>query len=133
MNDNTSKTGIAARPSSRWELGRSGERAAEEFLLARGLRLVERNWRDGRNGEIDLIFEEDGTVVFVEVKTRRGLSDGEILQAVDARKLARLRRLAGRWLSRRADYCDYRIDAVAVGLGPDGEPPRIAWLRGIDR
>ncbi len=44
----------------------SGERIAEKFLTEKGFRLIERNYRYGR-GEIDLIFDDKGILVFVEV------------------------------------------------------------------
>ena len=47
----------------------TGENAAEAYLVARGAKVRERNFRT-RAGEIDLIVELDGCIVFVEVKRR---------------------------------------------------------------
>ena len=72
-------------------------------------------------GELDLIArEEDGTIVFVEVKTRSGPGYGGA-EAVTGRKLARLRRAAARWLEGRP-AAPVRFDVVvftAAGRGFD--------------
>lgn len=111
-------------------LGAWGEQAAAEFLARRGLAICARNWRDGRRGEIDIVAREGSTLVFVEVKTRRGRARGSALESVDARKLRRLRRLAGRWLARNRPGCPARIDVVGVTL--DGRQcARVEWLAGV--
>ena len=64
------------------DVGDAGEAQALAHLLGQGLTLVERNYRvargpNARGGEVDLILREpDGTLVFVEVRTRRGASHG---------------------------------------------------------
>ncbi|MGH3056957.1 MAG: YraN family protein, partial [Gaiellaceae bacterium] len=73
--------------------GMAGQRLAEAALAQRGLRTVARNART-RFGEIDLVCRERGGYVFVEVKTRRAGSFVTAVEAVDARKAARLARLA---------------------------------------
>lgn len=121
------------RSESTFSVGRLGENVAERFLTERGLLLLDRNWRDGRRGEIDLIFHDGERVVFVEVKTRRGAQEGEILETVDAAKLARLKRLAAAWLSTRVGWESYRIDVMAVRLASRSTRARILWLQGADR
>ena len=65
------------------EVGDAGEAQALAHLLGQGLILVERNYRvargpNARGGEVDLILRErDGTLVFVEVRTRRGALRGD--------------------------------------------------------
>ncbi|MER7505801.1 YraN family protein [Nonomuraea pusilla] len=96
------------------ELGRQGEQLAVTYLEAKGMKILERNWRC-RRGEIDVIAEEGPTLVVVEVKTRSGRSHGTALEAVRPDKLARLRVLAATWLS--AQSCSYetvRVDVVAL-------------------
>jgi Holliday junction resolvase-like predicted endonuclease len=48
-----------------------GEAAAAEHLEAKGYKILERNFRHGREGELDLVAEKGGVLVFVEVKMRR--------------------------------------------------------------
>lgn len=55
------------------ELGKAGERVAEIFLRSKGYSLLAKNYRAGR-GEIDLVFQKEKQIVFVEVKTRTYLS-----------------------------------------------------------
>ncbi|MFT4028667.1 MAG: YraN family protein [Protaetiibacter sp.] len=112
------------------ELGRRGERLAERYLLARGYRLVERNWRC-RHGEIDLVARDGDTLVFVEVKTRTSTAFGHPFEAITPAKLARLRRLAGLWCETHPrERGRVRIDAVAV-LAPHGTESRIEHLVGV--
>ncbi len=96
------------------ELGRRGEALAAEHLTARGLTIVDRNWRC-RQGEIDLIARDGGELVFVEVKTRSSVAFGHPLESITAVKLARLRRLAAAWCEAHPGVHDtVRIDAIGV-------------------
>jgi putative endonuclease len=79
--------------------GRRGEFAAMVLLTLKGYRLRHRNWI-GPRGELDLVFDRRGEVVFVEVKTRSGDLFGGAVAAVDARKRASLVHTAGAYLGR---------------------------------
>ena len=112
------------------DLGRRGERLAEQHLLARGYLLVARNWRC-RQGEINLVVRDGDALVFVEVKTRSSTAFGHPFEAITPVKLARLRRLAGEWCAAHPDERGrIRIDAVAV-LAPRGAAPGIEHLVGV--
>lgn len=104
----------------RTRLGRRGESEAAAFYRRRGAEVLDRNV-SYPVGELDLIArEEDGTIVFVEVKTRSGPGYGGA-EAVTGRKLARLRRAAARWLEGRP-AAPVRFDVVvftAAGRGFD--------------
>lgn len=113
-------------------LGERGERAAERYLCERGLRLRARNWRSGRLGEIDLVMEEADQLVFVEVKTRTRSAYSNPVEAVDQRRLYRLRKLAAVWLRSEPQWREYRIDIVALTVGTH-DTATIQWLRGVDR
>jgi putative endonuclease len=111
-------------------LGRRGERLAEEFLTSAGLVILDRNWRCPQ-GEIDLVARDGDELVFVEVKTRTSTAFGHPLEAITARKLARLRRLAAAWCTAHETRArGIRIDAVAV-LAPPWGDPAIEHLRRI--
>jgi len=73
------------------ELGLRGENLAAKYLAASGYNVIERNWRAGHL-ETDIICEDDGHLIFVEVKTRTPASDryGRPSASVDRRKAARL-------------------------------------------
>ena len=79
-------------------LGRYGEDVAARHLSDTGMEVLARNWRCDL-GEADLVARDGDTLVICEVKTRRGLDYGTPLEAVTARKLARLRRHAARWIA----------------------------------
>ena len=113
------------------ELGRWGEDLAAAHVAAGGARVLARNWRC-REGELDLVAQEpDGTVVFVEVKTRSGTGFGEPAEAVGPVKARRVRLLACRWLAehRPAGAGELRFDVVAV-VRRRGSPPELVHLRG---
>ena len=101
-------------------MGAWGEDLALRYLIKHGYRLVERNYRT-RRGEIDLILREEGTLVFVEVKLRRGTGFGDPLEAVTPRKQATLRYLAERYLAvREPDFDTVRFDVVGILAGREG-------------
>jgi len=103
----------------RRRLGIDGERAAERFLRRRGYTIVERNYRCAC-GEVDLIALHGRTVVFVEVKTRRGAAIDSPYDAIDGRKQRRIARVAEYYLSaRRLQDRDVRFDVV--GVWPEGD------------
>ncbi len=115
---------------TRLAIGRQGERAAAVFLASRGYRILDLNWRSGRTGEIDIVAQKDGTVVFIEVKTRRWQSTGVALEAVDSRKLAQMVRLGAAWFADRSGWQPCRFDVIGVQLRP-GKSPIFEWLRDV--
>jgi putative endonuclease len=101
-------------------LGLAGESAALQHYLARGFRLVARNWRCPA-GEIDLIVQRGDVLVICEVKTRRGAALGGGYEAVTAVKQRKLRRLAERFLlEHRSRASSVRFDVASVSVGPRG-------------
>lgn len=111
-------------------VGRYGEQLAVDHLERLGLEVLERNWRCDA-GELDVVAVDGGCLVVVEVKTRRSLDYGHPADAVTAVKLARLRRLAARWLHESTRSFDHvRIDVVAV-LWPRTGISQLQHLRGV--
>ena len=88
-------------------------------LQAQGLRILARDWRC-RAGQADVIAEDAGTLVLVEVKARRGVAFGLPQEAVDARKQRKLQVLLEtyRALTRRQRQ-PCRIDVLALLLDDD--------------
>jgi putative endonuclease len=105
--------------SSRLALGRHGERAAVVYLEERGYRILATNWRT-RFGEIDVVAEQAGTVVFVEVRTRRTAGFGTAAESIDARKQRQLVLMARQYLQRHAPNASARIDVIAVSAAGQG-------------
>lgn len=101
-------------------VGRAGEEAAVLYLMQAGYRVLARNVRY-RIGEIDIVAEDSGCLVFVEVKTRTGQGFGTAAEAVTARKRQKLVQLASVYLAQHGGVdrrC--RFDVVTVGPGPGG-------------
>ena len=116
---------------SRQELGALGEQSAVDHLVSLGLRILHRNWRC-RYGELDVIAaDQNGTLVFVEVKTRTGDGFGGLEYAVTPRKLRRIRRLAAIWLAEQdTRWPGLRIDVIGVRVGR-ARTPEVLHLRGV--
>jgi putative endonuclease len=95
-------------------VGSAGEDAVAAWYAGAGYRVVSRNWRV-REGELDLVAQRPGEVVFCEVKTRRGDAFGTPAEAVNFRKQQRLRTLALRWLAAHdVRASSLRFDVAAV-------------------
>ena len=103
---------------ARGALGRYGEELAARRLARAGMTVLERNWRCGRTGEIDIVARDGDVLVVCEVKTRRDGSFQHPMAAVTPRKARRLRDLAERWVQAHggAPPGGVRIDLVGVVL-----------------
>jgi len=111
-------------------IGDVGEALALAHLQRAGLVLVERNYRvargpHARGGEVDLILRErDGTLVFVEVRSRATASHGGAAASVGATKQRRIVLAARHYLMRWSSPPPCRFDVVAIDAG------HVEWLRG---
>jgi putative endonuclease len=104
----------------RTSTGRTGEDATERHYVARGFRVLARNWRC-RVGELDLVLAQGPLLVFCEVKTRTGSRFGGGWQAVDPRKQAKLRALGEAFLvASRLRPRSVRFDVASVQLSRAG-------------
>lgn len=109
--------------TSRKGLGAQGEYWAGAYLENKGYRILECNFKN-LIGEIDLVVEKDGTICFVEVKTRRSFKFGLPHEAVNARKRHKLVALAQSYLKYRFQSQDIkaRFDVVSIYQDPMGHP-----------
>lgn len=103
--------------------GQAAEQAAADFLSARGLRLVERNWRC-KGGEIDLVMRDGAALVFVEVRARGSMAFGGAAASITAAKQARVALAARHYLAAKGLDMPCRFDAVLVQDG------RLEWIKG---
>lgn len=101
----------------RKKTGETGEQLAARHLYRRGFRLLEQNYACDI-GEIDIIAEDRGTVVFVEVKTRRTLTSGTPEEAVNREKRRRIRR-AAQWYLKAWQRWPQRVRFDIVGIELD--------------
>lgn len=111
-----------------YQRGRLAEQQALEFLQARGLELVQRNYRTAR-GEIDIIMREGETLVFVEVRHRTNEAFCPATETIDSAKQQRLRVTGEHYLQRHARTFtgDCRFDIITL-TGTDGNT-KWQWLR----
>ena len=109
-----------ASTDHRASLGRSGEDATLALYTSRGFRTVARNWRCSL-GEIDLILERRGLLVFCEVKARSGSRFGGGHDAVTWTKQRKLRQLAEAFMgTARVPHTSVRFDVASVHVGSRG-------------
>lgn len=96
------------------QFARRGEAAAARFYLDRGCKLLAHNYRT-RMGELDLVMDEQDTVVIVEVKARTSVRNGLPAQAVDAAKQRRIILASRRYLQQHGmTERPVRFDVVEV-------------------
>jgi len=111
-------------------LGAYGEQVAARHLAELGLVVLDRNWRCDE-GELDLVLRDGDVLVVCEVKTRTSVEHGSPHEAVTEAKLARLVRLAVRWIDAHdVRPEEIRIDLVAV-LRPHRGPALVEHVRGL--
>jgi len=109
-------------PSGNKGTGILGEEMAANFIIARGFRIMERNFRC-KGGEVDIIARDpdDKSLVFIEVKARRGLSYGVPQLAVTPFKQRQISKAALTWLGKNKlhDH-NARFDVIAILLHTGG-------------
>ena len=108
---------------SHLELGDLGERMAAVYLRSLGLKVLYRNYRGPKGGELDIVAREGEVLVFIEVKTRRRRGKGRPLDAVGREKQELIERGARSWLRLlgRSDM-PWRFDVVEVILEEGARP-----------
>jgi putative endonuclease len=118
-----------SRKSEHLRRGALGEKLACRFLRGRSYKILYRNFRGRRGGEIDIVCRDRDTLVFVEVKTRGREDFGRPVQAVDRRKQRRIAQGGLTWL-RLLDNPDilFRFDVVEV-LITEGAKPRFELIQ----
>ncbi len=93
--------------------GFDAEKACCEFLQNRGLKLLDRNYH-GRRGELDLVMQDESTVVFVEVRYRSNNSFCSAAETITASKQKKLRLTAAQYLQQETRLSNGRFDVVAM-------------------
>lgn len=110
------------------ETGRLAEDLAAAALGKKGYKILERNFSN-RFGEIDIIAQDGDTLVFVEVKAKKGLDFGSPEEMINPSKLSRVRRMAEVYLAGKSFPC--RIDVVAVILSEDNSVLRLTHYENV--
>ncbi|AUI85277.1 YraN family protein [Vibrio azureus] len=112
---------------SKRQIGNQYEALAKHYLQRQGLHFLTQNFLT-KTGEIDLIFQQGKTIVFVEVKYRKNDHFGSAAEMVTPTKMRKLVKTAHIWLSKNKydiHHADYRFDVVAIHNNGDD----INWIQ----
>ncbi len=98
-------------------LGDAGEQRAADFLIEKGYKIIDRNWRT-KDGEIDIIAEKDEIIVFVEVKTLPNCTYDMIQREINYQKQQRILKTTKRFLINHREYNNkfVRFDVIFIDL-----------------
>lgn len=112
------------------ELGILGERIAERFLLAKGYKVLDKNFKT-KWGEIDLVAKKKKGIVFVEVKTIRKKQGFAAEDEISRKKKMQLRKMAQIYLAQKRmppeTLC--QIDILAIEIGRDFKRAKIKHFK----
>ena len=101
-------------------IGKYGEDIAKNFLIKKGFKILEMNYRYSRVAEIDIIALKDNILHFVEVKTRTQEFFGSPLEAITPNKLKQIFSCAVEYMTKsKKHYKKYQIDAIGIVLEKD--------------
>ncbi len=121
-----SKQDIQEGPKKLWI---KGENLAKKFLKKNGYTILKRNYVS-KNGEIDIVAYDRGTIAFVEVKTRLSESFGPPELAITNKKRSKIIRTALNYLiTNKIEEMDYRFDVVSILFKKDSNNPNIELLK----
>ncbi len=108
--------------------GTRWEKTAESFLRSHGLKLLQRNF-SSRFGEIDLIMEDEKTIVFIEVKYRANNQHGSGADAVTFQKQAKISRTAAWFLARNPNRAEQFCRFDVISIDPLQTDQGINWIK----
>ncbi len=101
--------------------GSDNEQRAAQYLQNKGYQILGMNWRC-KNGELDIIAQDDKQIVFVEVRSRHAVSTEAAFESVTLQKQNKLIRLAYHYLeAHHLGDVDWRIDVIAIAMPRSGE------------
>jgi len=110
-------------------IGKFGEDIASKYLEEKGYKIKERNYRTFL-GEIDIITEYKGSIIFIEVKTRRSDKFGYPEEAINFNKQQKIIKNALCYLAKynlwKTNYC---FDVILVSISNHKEVKRIKHIR----
>lgn len=122
-------------PSDKRKFGDIGEREAKNFLVKRGYRILDKNYRIKNLGEIDLIGEKDKRLTFFEVKTRNSKyeEDFPTETSINPKKRRNLKRICQLYLDDKKYPPDkeWQVDAVFVKVDFQNDFHTIEHLENI--
>jgi len=109
------------------ETGKIGEEEAVKFLKKNKYKIIERNFRT-KFGEIDIIAKKENKVVFIEVKTRKTISFGYPEEAVDERKLNKIKKVALYYIQKNKIKSPVKVEVLSILIKDDRKEFKIIPL-----
>jgi len=123
-----SKSGASG--ARKWT-GDYGERVASDWLRSRGCKILARNFKGRKGGEVDLVVREGKQLLFTEVKTRKKNAKVRGLAAVNRKKQGLIQRGANEWLRRLGTrQVPWRFDVIEVEVA-EGEKPKVSRIENV--
>ena len=123
-----SKTGPSG--SRKWT-GDYGEKVAADWLRARGCKILAKNFKGRRGGEVDIVARDGKQLLFTEVKTRKKDAMLRGLAAVNRKKQTLIERGANEWLRRLGTrQVPWRFDVIEVEVS-EGEKPLVTRVENV--
>ena len=104
-----------SQPNIRYRTGRLGESLALKFLTQKGYKPITQNFHIW-GGEIDLIMEKDGDLIFIEVKTRKNDKFGRAEETLTRKQKLKLIRAIYQYLSTNSYQKSWRLDLIAINF-----------------
>ena len=99
-------------------LGDTGEKTAKNYLREKGYKILDKNFRYSKLGELDIIAKQGDNIIFFEVKARmrKGLSEFKPEDNITQIKQKKLVKLAQIWLAKRKLDTGWQIDVLAIEI-----------------
>ncbi len=101
--------------------GKSGENLASKYLLKKGFQIVEKNFRFGKFGEIDIVCKKDDLLVFVEVRSKTNLNRGTPEESITDFKREKILKSAKYFLMKNPQYNNFNIRFDFIGIKLKGK------------
>ena len=119
---------MARRGNAHLQSGKQAEQIAHDYLKAKGLRLIQANYRC-RVGELDLVMLDGLVLVIVEVRYRKTSRIAGPMQTIDSRKRHRLALAARHFLMRHDHLQERPVRFDVIGLTGSMDKPSISWAK----
>ena len=111
------------------ELGTWGENVATDYLRSKGYTILERDWKSGHH-DLDIIAKDGGTLVIIEVKTRRNRLFGNPEEAIDYKKRLSLLSAINHYVKSHHVKSSVRFDIISI-VGTIGSTPEIDHIKDV--
>lgn len=112
-------------------MGDYGEKVAVDWLRANNCKVLARNFKGRKGGEVDVVARDKDRILFTEVKTRRKDSVMRGLAAVNRKKQALIERGANEWLRRLGTRdVPWRFDVIEVEVS-EGKIPKVCRIENV--